>query len=230
MSQNVCDGSCQFGDWNLFPCEHLHTSGPGCHMDIKGKPTLSRRRLLKVLKLLNSYYCLTGVLQTKYPQFLFLSLFTRKFQEGVLTPASCRTGKKLLLLLTYLLSHIQPMILISISWAGEGNDATEPGGPHASQHKNSHSCMKDSMGVSRYLVIRNTQHKTATSTVWEFGTCATLLQLRHQKSLWSQRGCQKSRVFTQKMHGHTWSQRLIHCVHEPNAEQTSEEPFDKYLL
>lgn len=88
--------------------------------------------------------------------------------------------------------------------AGEGNDATEPGGSHASQYKNSCSRMNDSMGVSRSLVISNTQPKTVTSTGLRRYLCDVgAIESSYQKSLWSQRCCQKGRVLEQKRHGHS---------------------------
>lgn len=101
------NSSYQFGDWTVFPCEHLHTSCPGCQMGIKGKPAPSRRRLrsLKVQKpsLLKPLYSLAGVLQTKCLHFIFLSLFASKLQEGILISAWHGTGKKHLFLFTHLL-------------------------------------------------------------------------------------------------------------------------------
>lgn len=155
--------------WMVFPCEHLHTSCPGSQMGIKGKPTPSTRRL-RVRQswnpsLLNPLYSLAGVPQTKCPHFLFPSLFASKLQEGILISAWHKTGKKhLFLFICLLVPHLTHDFWYPSAEEEEGNDATEPGGPHTSQYKSSHLCINDSVGVSRSLVINSPQHKSVTST------------------------------------------------------------------
>lgn len=166
VSQNVCNDSCQPGDWNLFPCEYLHTSCPGCYMDIK--PTLPRRKL-RVWRSWNPHF--------SSPSTALLVSCKQNALSSYSCPSSPGSSKRALpsqldaeqeknicsFSLAYFPTY-NPWFWHPSAEAGEGNAAAEPGGPHASHYKNSHSCVNDSMGVSRHLVIRNTQHKTATST------------------------------------------------------------------
>lgn len=225
VSQNACDGSYQFGDWMLFPCEHLHPSYPGCHMDIKGKHIY----LEEDLEFEDDSEILTprSPLQphwgpaNKTPSVLIPVPLHQEAPRGHSHLCLVQNTKKafapfhLLTCPTY-----NPWFWHPSAEAGEGNDATEPGGPHASQYKNSHSCMNDSMGVSRSLVISNTQPKTVTSTGLRRYLCDVgAIESSYQKSLWSQRGCQKGRVLAQKRHGHSvistlnplcpWSQHWV---------------------
>lgn len=214
----------------FFPWEHLHTNCPGPHMDIKRKLSSSTR--LRVWSswnpsLLNPLYSLARVWKQTNKKLNKNKKTLISYSHPPLSASSRRVFSSLLgtsqekSILYFHTStctvHLSHNVWYPSAEEEEGNDATELEGACTSQHKSSHSCINNSVYVSRSLFMNSPQHKSVTSR--SLRRYLSDLGISHQKSLGVSKVLPKGQgVDTQNVQTCCDLNNLIKFAHDPKAE------------